>query len=233
MRSNRIAALVVCGLVMFTMGCSEGPPTDESSATSAEMPTELRDANTSALKDQLIGTWELSAIERRDADGVLLPAPEPPAFGSPNPKGLLIYDADGHVALAIMQSGRAKGDQPTMEEAIADLDGYRAGFGTFSVNEAERYRDHTRAGCSRSTSDRHRPNEWGRAGRGSADAHTTGKRRRACRIPWSGSACQTWRHRRQPISGSAPSGDTSQTRVPRPTNHPSGPATSSTHPPDA
>ena len=54
-----------------------------------------------------------------------------------NPTGLLIYDADGHVALAIMQSGRAKGDQPTLEEAIADLDGYRAGFGTFSVNEAE------------------------------------------------------------------------------------------------
>ena len=35
------------------------------------------------------------------------------------------------------RAGRAKGDQPTLEEAIADLDGYRAGFGTFSVNEAE------------------------------------------------------------------------------------------------
>ena len=55
MRSNRIAALVVCGLVMTTMGCSGGPPTDESLATSAEMPTDLGDANTGALKDRLIG----------------------------------------------------------------------------------------------------------------------------------------------------------------------------------
>ena len=137
MRRNRIAALVVCGLVMSTVGCSDGSSMDERSATSAEVSAGGGDANADALKDRLVGTWELSAVERRDADGVLLPAPEPPAFGSPNPTGLLIYDAAGYVGLAIMQSGRPNYDQPTPEEAMADLEGYSAVFGTYAVNQGE------------------------------------------------------------------------------------------------
>jgi hypothetical protein len=91
------------------------------------------------VKDRFAGTWKLVSIERLGPKGELLPASAPPAYGSPNPIGFIVYDPAGYMAVTIMQSGRRKyaGAQPTPEEAKAALLSYTSYFGTFSVNEAD------------------------------------------------------------------------------------------------
>lgn len=91
------------------------------------------------VKIRFVGTWKLVSIEQLGPKGELLSSPAPPAFGSPNPVGFIIYDPAGHIGATIMQSGRQKyaGAQPTPEEARAALVSYTAYFGTFTVNEAE------------------------------------------------------------------------------------------------
>ena len=59
-------------------------------------------------KDRFGGTWRLVSIERLSAQGEPLPPLAPPAFGSPNPTGSIIYDPAGYMAVTIMQSGRRK-----------------------------------------------------------------------------------------------------------------------------
>ena len=83
MRTLSVAALGVFGLVVSIGGCGAGPTTEEVPAPSTEMAAASADASGSSLKDGLIGTWELSSVELRDAAGVLLPPPEAPAFGAP------------------------------------------------------------------------------------------------------------------------------------------------------
>jgi hypothetical protein len=90
-------------------------------------------------KSRIAGTWKLLTIERLGPDGVVLAPAAPPAFGSPNPVGFIVYDAAGYMGVTIMQSGRQKfrGAEPTPEEAKAALLSFTSYFGTFSVNEAE------------------------------------------------------------------------------------------------
>ena len=91
------------------------------------------------VRNRFVGSWKLAGVERVGPTGELLPPPPPPAFGSPNPTGVIVYDAAGHMAVTIMQNGRQKfaGAQPTPEEAKAALVSYTSYFGTFSVNEAD------------------------------------------------------------------------------------------------
>jgi hypothetical protein len=92
----------------------------------------------STQANRLAGTWKLVRVERLGPKGDILPAPAAPAFGSPNPVGVLMYDPNGYMGVTIMQSGRQKyaGVEPTPDEAKAALASYVSYFGTFSVDEA-------------------------------------------------------------------------------------------------
>ena len=62
------------------------------------------------------------------------------------PKGIIIYDAHGHMACQVAPDravGKA-GDKPTGEEAKAALEGHIAYFGTYSVDEKARTVTHHR-----------------------------------------------------------------------------------------
>jgi hypothetical protein len=108
--------------------------------------TSDRTAKTS-VSNRFLGTWKLVSIERRGANGQLLP-PAPPAFGGQDRMGFIIYDPD-HMAVAIMPSNREKyaGEQPTPQEAQRAMAGYTAYFGTYAVNEAEHFVIHQTQGA--------------------------------------------------------------------------------------
>ena len=87
------------------------------------------------LKEQIVGTW--SAVSQYvDQDGKRV---EP--FGA-NPKGMVMYDADGHFILVLQRStlprfasnNRLKG---TPEENAAIVQGSIAYFGTYVVDDRE------------------------------------------------------------------------------------------------
>src|SRR5262245_46122904 len=88
-------------------------------------------------KEDLIGTWHLVSSEFRHADGeVTYPLGKKAV-------GLLIYTADGHMAVHLMRTDRpafASGDafQGTPEEIKAAYEGYTAYFGTYTVDEVAR-----------------------------------------------------------------------------------------------
>ena len=63
-------------------------------------------------------------------------------FGA-NPKGIAVFDADGHTVIVLMRSDRPKfaannRDLGTPEENRATVQGTHAYFGTYSVNEADK-----------------------------------------------------------------------------------------------
>ena len=135
MRRILIVLLGSVGLAALS-GCQEvAPRAEQASATEASGGDAI---------DRFVGTWKLVGVERTRADGELLPAPEPPAFGSPGPIGFIMYDPGGYMGVVIMQSGRQPyaGDQRIPEEARALLTSYTSYFGTFTVNEAEGFVTH-------------------------------------------------------------------------------------------
>ena len=87
---------------------------------------------------QIVGTWRLVGIELLAANGDRMPTPPAPAFGSPNPVGLMVHGPGGHFGVTIMQSGRRPyaGAQPTPDEAKAAFAGFVASFGTYSAGSA-------------------------------------------------------------------------------------------------
>ncbi|HYS06982.1 MAG TPA: lipocalin-like domain-containing protein [Candidatus Dormibacteraeota bacterium] len=83
----------------------------------------------------LVGSWRLVSYEDRPASG---PAVFP--YGT-EPKGFLVYDATGHMAIQIMKQPHPKvasGDpyRVTPQEKEALLDAYAAYFGTYRVDAA-------------------------------------------------------------------------------------------------
>ena len=85
---------------------------------------------------KLVGTWKLVSIEERDAEGRLV---TPLDYG-PEPIGMLMYDATGHMSVHAMRRGRprlATDDVhlATPEQAKAAFIGYGAYFGTYTVDE--------------------------------------------------------------------------------------------------
>ena len=82
-----------------------------------------------------VGTWALASVELRDASGAALPAPDGPALGQVDAVGRLIFDNAGHFGLAIMEQGRPKYEEPTRDQAMADLYGYTAMFGTYALDD--------------------------------------------------------------------------------------------------
>jgi hypothetical protein len=98
------------------------------------------DGSRTDASNRFVGTWKLVSIERIDTNGAVLPPAAPPAVGSPNATGYLVYDAAGYMGLTIAQSGRKPfaGSRPTPDEAKPALLGYSAYCGTFRVNDAAR-----------------------------------------------------------------------------------------------
>ncbi len=90
-----------------------------------------------SMKDQLVGTWLLTAVSAERDDGT---KSEP--FGA-SPKGVIIFTADGHFSLLqqraeipkIAANDRAKA---TPEEARAIVDGAIAYYGTYTFNEPDK-----------------------------------------------------------------------------------------------
>jgi Lipocalin-like domain len=87
------------------------------------------------IPNALVGTWEL--ISRVDRDSTGGPVVEP-SLGS-NPKGYLIYDATGHVAVQLMARDRS-GSPCTVTAAaqannLAHIGGYDAYFGRYEADQ--------------------------------------------------------------------------------------------------
>jgi|SRR5262245_1441237 len=90
-----------------------------------------------SLKDQLVGTWLLVSVDNVRDDGG-----KAELFGS-NPRGILIYTADGHFVLVNMRGDLPKfaaknRDQGTPDENKSVVQGSIAYFGTYAVSDADK-----------------------------------------------------------------------------------------------
>jgi hypothetical protein len=90
-----------------------------------------------SLKEQIVGTWTFVSALDVKPDGT-----KSDRWG-PDPKGIFIFDANGRFAQFITRSDIPKFaaktvDQGTAEENKAVLAGFVAGFGTYTVNEADK-----------------------------------------------------------------------------------------------
>jgi hypothetical protein len=85
-------------------------------------------ASSSGIRQQFIGTWRLVSIESAESR----------LFGD-RPVGMLMYDADGNVAVQIMRNPRpdlAGGPAfPPAKEVQVAYKGYYAYYGTWEVDE--------------------------------------------------------------------------------------------------
>ena len=89
-----------------------------------------------SLKDQIIGTWVLVSNDNVAPDGT-----KRQIFGA-NPKGILIFEANGRYAQIFIRPGRPNFKvnnrlQGTPEEIRAAYEGALVHFGTWSVTEAD------------------------------------------------------------------------------------------------
>lgn len=104
-------------------------------AMSLVVPATAHDKPPAPGASSLVGTWKLVSIEERDADGRLV---TPLDFG-PEPAGMLMYDATGHMSVHAMRRGRprlpsADVHLATPQEAKTAFVGYSAYFGTYEVD---------------------------------------------------------------------------------------------------
>jgi Lipocalin-like domain len=88
-----------------------------------------------SMKKQLVGTWTFVSSTTKLPDGS-------PAWGT-NPKGLLIFTANGHFSSQIVRSDLPKfasnnRAQGTPEENKAVVQGTIGTFGTYTVDEAKK-----------------------------------------------------------------------------------------------
>ncbi len=94
-------------------------------------------AQQKSQQEQLVGAWTLVSADSVRADGSKV------ALFGQNPKGTMIFSADGHFALVQMRGDIPKlasnsRDQGTSEEYKAIVGGSLAYFGSYSLNEAEK-----------------------------------------------------------------------------------------------
>jgi hypothetical protein len=86
---------------------------------------------TKAIKDRLVGVWELVEAKFETSDGSVI---EP--YG-PSPLGLGIITENGYLSAQIMRAERTKfaGNMPTQEEKQKAYDDYLSYYGHFSIDE--------------------------------------------------------------------------------------------------
>src|SRR5262245_41894023 len=85
----------------------------------------------------VVGTWDYVSADTVSPDGK-----RSPTFG-PNPKGIVVFAANGHYALIVTRSGQPKFAsnkrmEGTPEENKAIVQGSISHFGTYVVNEADK-----------------------------------------------------------------------------------------------
>ena len=90
-----------------------------------------------SLKDQLVGTWRLVSNDNVAPDGT-----KRQIFGA-NPRGILIFEANGRYAQIFLRPGRPNFKannrlQGTLEEIKAAYEGALVHYGTWSVSEADK-----------------------------------------------------------------------------------------------
>ena len=93
-------------------------------------------ASAQSAKD-IVGTWNYVSADTVAPDGK-----RSPTFG-PNPKGIVIFQADGHYALIVIRSDAPKFAsnnrmQGTAEENKAIVAGAISHFGKYTVSEADK-----------------------------------------------------------------------------------------------
>ena len=79
-------------------------------------------SSSGGAKEKLIGAWHLVHIDAPGPDGKSVPVPQP--------KGMLIYTRDGHMAVQLMYPESANS---LSNEYV--LNGYEASFGSYDVDE--------------------------------------------------------------------------------------------------
>ena len=94
-------------------------------------------AQQKSLEEQLVGTWTFVSATEVQKDGTKVDR------WGPNPKGMLVFDANGRYVLVIHRSDLPKFasnrvDQGTAEENNAVIRGLIVTFGTYSVNEVDK-----------------------------------------------------------------------------------------------
>ena len=94
-------------------------------------------AQQKSLKDQLVGSWTFVSAIDTQPDGT-----KNDRWG-PNPKGTLMFDANGRFVQIISRSDHPKfaankADMGTAEENEAVMSGMAVSFGTYTVNEADK-----------------------------------------------------------------------------------------------
>ena len=118
----RIPLALAGSCALLVLGCADSTPHDEMTAAD----TAVADST-----EPFIGTWELVGVERRTAEGELIPSENEPI-------GFLMYDPAGFMGVVIQGSNRqpSAGERRTPEEALAALRSYTSYFGAFTVDEA-------------------------------------------------------------------------------------------------
>src|SRR5262249_11082402 len=89
-----------------------------------------------SIGDRFLGLWELVSAEYRLVDGST--RPYPPA--GPNGRGYLVYTADGHMCVELMNPDRPAwkdSSNPTEKERISAFDGFSAYCGEYEIEEAK------------------------------------------------------------------------------------------------
>ena len=102
-------------------------------ALSAALVLSLATGGAGDAPQRLVGSWRLVSYEDKPATG-----PSVFPYGI-EPRGMLVYDATGHMAIQIMKQPHPKvasGDEfiVTPQEKVALVDAYVAYFGTYRVD---------------------------------------------------------------------------------------------------
>jgi hypothetical protein len=97
-------------------------------------------------ENRFVGTWTLVSAEMLTPSGASMPL-----YGADG-KGIIMYDAQGHMAVQLMQQGRPLFTQPdrlfgAADEMKAAFEGYSAYFGRYEVNVTRGVVIHHVEGC--------------------------------------------------------------------------------------
>jgi hypothetical protein len=117
------------GVESYVIVWRKVPPPTGSSRNSSSAPN-------AAIRDRFVGVWELVFSEDQLADGSKRAYP----FAGPNGKGDLMYTADGHMCVELMNPDRPKwkdSGSPTEKEKISAFDGFSAYCGRYEIDEAK------------------------------------------------------------------------------------------------
>jgi hypothetical protein len=83
-------------------------------------------------KDRFIGSWQLLSQHSEYADGQSIPS------RGEHPRGILMYDADGNMAVQLMRTDAQAGEFRDLSELRTAMQGFHAYFGTYEILEASK-----------------------------------------------------------------------------------------------